>query len=106
MAYLITLLLSISISGAGTHGPASAMRDSTSTKVRKHKMTITEVLKKYTDKWMEIPGVTGTGEGKSHGKPCIMVFIERRTATIEKKIPKTVEGYKVVLEESGKIEAR
>jgi hypothetical protein len=69
-------------------------------------MTVAEVLKKYTEKWMKIPGVIGTGEGESGGNPCIKVFIEHNSIAIKKKIPKIVDGYKVVLEETGKIKAR
>jgi len=69
-------------------------------------MTITEVLAKHTDQWMKIPGVVGTGEGKSGGRPCIMVLIEKPSEKIRKKIPKSVEGYKVVIQNAGKVEAR
>ena len=69
-------------------------------------MTIAEVLEKNTDTWMKIPGVIGTGEGESDGKPCIKVFTTGNSKLVKKKIPKIVNGYKVVLEETGKIEAR
>ncbi len=69
-------------------------------------MTITQVLEKHTDKWMRIPGVTGTGEGMSDGKPCIIVFIHKTSATIKKKIPKMVGGYTVILEVTGEIKAQ
>ena len=68
-------------------------------------MTITEVLEKHTDKWMEIPGVIGTGEGKSDDKPCITILMANNYETIKKKIPKTVEGYKVVFQETGEVRA-
>lgn len=69
-------------------------------------MTITETLDTYTEKWLKIPGVVGTGEGKSGGKPCIMIMTSGNLKQIKKKIPKTVEGYKVVFEETGEIKAR
>jgi hypothetical protein len=75
------------------------------TKSKKTKMTITEVLTKYTDTWMSVPGVIGTGEGKADGKPSVVVFVDHKSDTIEKKIPKTIEGYKVVIEVTGTIEA-
>ena len=79
--------------------------DSTKTNVQLPAMTITEVLKKYTDEWMEIPGVIGTGEGQADGKPAVLVFVEERSDTIDKKIPKTIEGHKVVIEVTGEIKA-
>jgi hypothetical protein len=69
-------------------------------------MSITQVLDKHTEKWLKIPGVVGTGEGRSEGKPCIMIMTDGSSKQIRKKIPKMVDGYKVVFEETGKIEAR
>ena len=69
-------------------------------------MPISEVLDKYTEKWLKIPGIVGTGEGKSEGKPCIMIMTNGNSKQIKKKIPKTIEGYKVVFEETGEIKAR
>ena len=71
-----------------------------------HKMTVDEVLTKYNDTWLAIPGVTGTGEGKSAGKPCIMIFTVGDPAPVKKKIPKKVEGYSVVFEKTGEMKAR
>jgi hypothetical protein len=103
MNQLAVLLLSLSISISGTY--SAHVQDSTSHKSSHPKMTITEVLQKHTTQWMEIPGVSGTGEGKSSGKPCIMVFIDHKSEVIKKKVPKTVDGYKVVLEVTGEIKA-
>lgn len=70
-------------------------------------MTVAEVLRKHTDEWMQIEGVTGTGEGKTKdGIPCITVFVDHKTPTIRKKIPSSIDGYKVKIEATGKIEAR
>jgi len=100
--FVISLLLSELHTSYRTYGG----RDTTYSKLQLHKMTISEVLKKYTDRWMKIPGVIGTGEGESGGKPCIKVFTEHNSKLIKKKVPKTAEGYKVVLEETGKIKTR
>jgi hypothetical protein len=80
--------------------------DTISDTISHHKMTAAEVLEKYTKKWMKIPGVIGTGEGKSGGKPCIIVLIRHKSETIRKKIPKTIDGYQVVLKETGQIKAK
>jgi hypothetical protein len=104
MNQLPVFLLFLSIATFGND--TSSFRDTTHAKSSHHKMTVAEVLAKYTDTWMKIPGVTGTGEGKSDGKPCIMVFIERKSEAIKKKIPKEAGGYKVVLKETGKIQAQ
>jgi hypothetical protein len=101
MKSLLVLIVSLSLTFAG-FGQKPEKKDSTKTK---RTMTITEVIKKYTDSWMKVPGVVGTGEGESEGKPCVMIFVEKHSDTIEKKIPKTAEGYKVVIEVTGTIEA-
>jgi len=69
------------------------------------KKTIEQVLKTHTDHLMSIPGVVGTGIGEFEGKPCIMVFVVKKTQEIEQKIPSVLEGYKVVIEETGEIRA-
>jgi len=65
------------------------------------KKTITDILSKHTDFLMAIPGVIGTGEGRKNNKPCILVFVVKRTAQLAKKIPKNIERYPVVIEETG-----
>jgi hypothetical protein len=73
---------------------------------RHYRMTLIDVLKKNADRWMRISGVTGTGEGISGGKTCIVVFVVHKSEAIKRKIPKEAGGYKVVLEETGKLNAR
>ncbi len=67
--------------------------------------TIKEVLKKHTKDLMSMPGVVGTGQGLCEGKPCIKVFVIEKTPDLEQKIPKTLDGYPVVIEETGPIKA-
>ena len=69
------------------------------------KKPIEEVLKTHTDHLMSIPGVVGTGIGESEGKPCIKVLVVKKTEEIEKKIPSELEGYKIVIDETGEIRA-
>lgn len=68
-------------------------------------MKIEEVLKKYTDNLMSISGVVGTGQGLWDGEPCIKVFVIKKTPELEKKIPRDLEGYKIKIEETGKVKA-
>ncbi len=69
------------------------------------KKPIEEVLKEYTSKLMSLPGVVGTAQGLCNGKPCIKVFVSKKTPKLERKIPKTLEGYPVVIQETGKFKA-
>jgi len=63
--------------------------------------TIEDVLNEYTDQWMSIDGVVGTAQGLDDGKPCIKVYVMERTPGLERKIPKILHGYPVVMEETG-----
>jgi hypothetical protein len=67
------------------------------------KKTVSEVLQQHTDKLMEISGVVGTGEGVYRGRSCILVFVQKKSAALTKKIPKALEGYTVVIREVGKV---
>jgi hypothetical protein len=70
------------------------------------KLTIEQVQEKYQDQWMAVPGVIGVGIGAVANKPVIMVMVAKKAPEIRQKIPKTVEGYSVVIEETGEIRAR
>ena len=67
--------------------------------------TIEEVLKEHTKELMSMPGVVGTAQGLCDGKPCIKVFVTQKTPELDQKIPKRLEGYPVVIEETGEIRA-
>ena len=68
-------------------------------------MRIEEVLKKYTDNLMSISGVVGIGRGLCGGEQCIKVFLVKKTQELEEKIPRALDGYKVQIEETGKVQA-
>ena len=63
--------------------------------------TIEQVQEEHTGEWMAIPGVEGTGIGLFKGKPCIKVFTSVKTEKLRGKIPSSVEGYPVIIEETG-----
>jgi len=67
---------------------------------------LSEVLAAHTPEWMAIPGVTGTAESRlADGRPCILVLVVRLTPELAQRIPKSVEGWPVRIEESGEIHA-
>jgi hypothetical protein len=67
--------------------------------------TIQDVLAERTAEWMSIPGVVGTAIGLSEGRRCIKVFLAEKTEELAARFPSTVEGYPVVLEETGEFHA-
>lgn len=67
--------------------------------------TIEQVVKEHTDEWMSIPGVVGTAIGQIDGNLCIQVLVVKKTDELTGKIPSEVEGFPVVIEETGELRA-
>jgi len=67
--------------------------------------TIEQVQEAHTPEWMAIPGVEGTAIGLFKGKPCIKVFTSVRARNLRGKIPSSVEGYPLIIEETGSFRA-
>jgi len=74
--------------------------------------SIEQVLKENTDRLMMIPGVVGTAIGECDELPCpekfgacIKILVVELTDELEMKLPKNIEGYPVVIEETGEIRA-
>ena len=66
---------------------------------------VEEVLAEHTKELMSIPGVVGTAQGLCSDRPCIKVYVIRKTAELERKIPDNIEGCPVMMEEVGEIRA-
>ena len=66
---------------------------------------INEVLRKHDQSLMAIPGVAGIYVGMlPDGKtPCLKVIVVKKAAELKEKIPQSLEGYPVILEESDAI---
>jgi hypothetical protein len=62
---------------------------------------IDSVLRSHTDSLMRVNGVVGTAIGECDGSPCIKVLVVAATPELQRVIPKTLEGHKVVIEETG-----
>jgi len=69
------------------------------------KKTIEAVQSAHTDALMAIPGVVGTAIGDCDGKPCIKVMVKKKNSELLKKIPATLEGYQVQIDETGEFRA-
>lgn len=57
--------------------------------------------RKLTDKVMGRSGVTGTAIGEKGGKPCLKVYVGDDKSG--RGIPRTIGGYRVVVEKTGAI---
>ena len=84
---------------------SSNMHDDNRQDIEMTEKTIKEVLEEHTDNLMSFSGVVGTGQGICNDKPCIKVYVSQKTSELDKKIPKYLDGYKVIIEVIGKIRA-
>ncbi len=69
------------------------------------KPTIEQVQEAHTDEWMAMPGVEGTAIGMSTDKPCILILSSVKASQLRGKIPSTVQGYPVIIQETGTFRA-
>lgn len=67
---------------------------------------IEQVLAAHTPELMAMSGVVGTAQGLlDSGKPCIQVLVVERTRELERRIPQMIEGWPVLIVETGEIRA-
>lgn len=100
MYLMVLMIFAVPVSRAdeklGQHSTAAIM---TAT-------AIAEILKEHTAILMAIPSVVGVGQGLCKGVPCIKVYVVVKTTDLERDIPDTIDGCRVVIEEAGEIKAR
>jgi hypothetical protein len=67
---------------------------------------INRVMESHVDSLMAIPGVVGVAIGAlDDGSPCIRVLVVRDTPELRRLIPEKLEGFPVVIDETGRIRA-
>jgi hypothetical protein len=65
---------------------------------------IATLIERHSAEWMAIPGVAGVYEGETRAHvPCIRIMVVRRTPELESKLPRSVAGHPVEIEETGEI---
>ena len=68
-------------------------------------VTAARAIELHADSLMAIPGVVGVYEGRSKsGETVLRVMLAARSAEAERRIPRRLEGYRVEIEVSGKLE--
>jgi hypothetical protein len=58
-------------------------------------------LQELNDRVLGLPGVTGTAVGKRCGRTCLKVYVSDISA--KGALPRKIRGFRVVVEESGRI---
>ena len=97
MAFLVTLVASVTFANdaADTEKKGEPIT----------KKTIETTLDQHTERLMSLPDVVGTAIGECGGKPCIQVLVLKKTLDLSRSIPPTLEGFPVVIIETGEIRA-
>ncbi len=97
---LTVILLSIACSAA-TRSPVNQTGQQESMPQK----DINAVLKDYDKELLAIPGVVGVYVGllPDDKTPCLKVMVVEQTEDLKARIPKSIEGYPVLIEESGVI---
>ena len=67
---------------------------------------IEDALKKGAHLVKALPEVIGVGQSICEGEPCIKLFLIKNTHDLEEKIPTYIDGFKVVSEVTGRVDAR
>ena len=67
--------------------------------------SMNEVQEEHQKRLLAIPGVVGIGQGISQGKPCFRIYVDKLTPELSAKIPREIEGYPVVILQTGEIKA-
>ncbi len=67
--------------------------------------TVQQVLEQHKDEWLSVPGVVGVAVGQAEGQPCIRVLTTEKPDRLADRIPHEVDGFRVVIEETGPIQA-
>ena len=67
---------------------------------------IAAVLADHSPELIRVPGVTAVAESRGEdGKPCVLILVVRLTPELRSRLPRTLEGWPVVIEASGEIRA-
>jgi hypothetical protein len=68
-----------------------------------HERTIEEALGKLNGKLLSLSEVVGTAQSLCDSKPCIRVYVMKISPELVRQIPNIIDGYPVVVEETGEI---
>jgi hypothetical protein len=69
-------------------------------------MTVNAVIQRHAEELLEIPGVVGVAQGAHEGRSVVQILVERRTPELMSKLPRTLDGYPVVVVQSGELRSQ
>jgi len=101
----VTLSIGIIILGSGIVSCVNKTANDQEGEKQVTAKTIEEVLKEHTEELMSLFGVVGTAQGLCDDKPCIKVYVIKKTSELAQRIPDIIEGYRIMIEETGEFQA-
>ena len=69
-------------------------------------MTIAATIERHSAELLEISGVVGLAEGARDGQAVLQILVEHRTPELLAQLPGTLDGYPVVVVETGEIRSQ
>ena len=69
-------------------------------------MSIAATIERHSAGLLEIPGVVGIARGNRDGQDVVQILIVKRTGSLVARLPHALDGYPVVVIETGDIRAR
>ncbi len=101
LCFVLTVVMLLTGCSAAMQGPANEIGQPESMTRR----DINAVLKDHDKELLAIPGVVGVYAGllPDDKTPCLKVMVVKETEDLKRRIPKTIEGYPVLIEKSGVI---
>jgi len=106
LALLFFFACTVSCAGRPDAEPTNARGNGTGIRsVTMPREGIASVLSRRTPMLMDIEGVKGTGEGREGADTVLLVFVVRKTEAVTARIPREVDGWRVVIREVGEITA-
>jgi hypothetical protein len=95
LVLIVVIFLSVSLQNMAQNSSSSPKRD------------INAVLAAHDKELLAIPDVAGVYVGTLQDRrtPCLKVMLARKNSEAERKIPKVIEHYPVVVEVTGEIRA-
>lgn len=69
-------------------------------------MTVNAVIQRHAEALLEIPGVVGVAQGSHDGHNVVQILVDRRTPELMDQLPRALDGYPVVVVQSGELRSQ
>jgi len=106
LAILLVAMLGCHRGPGGEPGSAAGGAPRRGTEGHVTRASLTEVLARHTPELLQLPGVNGTGEGVDGNEPVLVVFVTEDGPALRARLPRSIEGYRVLVRETGTVRAR